>query len=163
MNQDEAFDALSALPPRHLSPQLAWEAAVDVGPREDLGESPLGHRFIVPILGGHFRGGPGLPEFHGTIEPGGADRQLLRRDGIRELDALYEMRIHDGTAITIRNRVLLDAEAPQGRYAVSRIEPVAPEGRWAWLNRRFFAGTVQATSPEPDFVIVRAFQIGLET
>ena len=65
-----------------------YTAWVDIGPRRALGAVAAGStRFLVDILGGHFEG-PGL---RGRVLPGGADRQLLRPDGVRELDALYEM------------------------------------------------------------------------
>ena len=34
--------------------KLAYEAVVEIGECQDLGASPLGERFLVPILGGHF-------------------------------------------------------------------------------------------------------------
>ncbi len=84
-----------------------------------------GHRFIVPILGGEFEG----PRLCGRVRPGGADRQLLRPDGVRELDALYELEADDGAVLTVRNRVLIDDAAPQGRYARSVLQVLAPA--WA--------------------------------
>ena len=70
---------------------LLWTAAVHSAPREALGNGPLGGRAIVPILGGVFWGGPGHAALHGTVRSGGADRQLVRADGIKELRAEYEM------------------------------------------------------------------------
>ena len=87
---------------------LAWEAVVDVGPRQDLGLSPAGERFIIPILGGVFAGDVDGRRLRGRVLSGGADRQLLRPDGIKELDALYEMQTDDGAVLTIHNRVLIE-------------------------------------------------------
>ena len=84
--------------------KFAYEAIVDIAERQDLGASPLGARFIVPILGGSFEG----ERLRGQVLPGGADRQWLRPDGVKELDALYEMKTDDGCVITVRNRVLID-------------------------------------------------------
>ena len=67
---------------------LAWEARVTTTPRQSMGRGPAGERYIIPITGGTFEGPRGL---RGTVLPGGADRQLWRPDGVRELDALYEM------------------------------------------------------------------------
>jgi hypothetical protein len=138
---------------------LAWEAVVTVGERQDLGDSPLGLRFVIPILGGAFRGGPSMPDFRGDIEPGGADRQLLRSDGIRELIAEYDMRADDGSVISIRNRVIVDADAAPERYAFSRIEASAPAGRWGWLNRRMFLGTLQSDQPNMGYVVIRSWLV----
>ena len=158
---DPAYrDILAGYPPQGLALQLAWEAVVLVAPREDLGPGPAGHRFIVPILGGRFTGGPALPGFEGTILPGGADRQTLRPDGIKELSTLYEMHTHDGAVIGIDNRVIVDADRSPERYAVSRIHVTAPRGgRWEVLNRRLFLGSLHSRSPNPGHVVVRAFLV----
>jgi hypothetical protein len=95
---------------------------------------------------------------HGTVVPGGADRQLLRADGVKELDALYELRVHDGTVLTVHNRVLID-ESIAPRYARSVLSVTAPAGPWAWLNRRVLVGTLQALRPEAAAVLVRVFEM----
>lgn len=122
---------------------LAWVATVDIAEREDFGPSPAGHRFIVPILGGQFEG----PRLRGRVRPGGADRQLLRADGVRELDALYELETDDGAVLTVRNRVLIDDAAPQGRYARSVLQVQAPVGPHDWVTRRVLVGTLLSLRP----------------
>ena len=57
---------------------------------------------MVPITGGTFEG----PNIRGTVLAGGADRQLLRGDGVRTLDALYELQTDDGAIFTVRNQLL---------------------------------------------------------
>ncbi|MCB1398265.1 MAG: DUF3237 domain-containing protein [Rhodobacter sp.] len=148
------FDTL-ALPALHS--RLLWEAIVDIAPREDLGTGPLGNRGIVPILGGVFRGGPGMEDFHGTVLAGGADRQLLRPDGAKELDALYEMRVQDGAVLTIHNQVVIDEPPGGGRYALSHIRVTAPQGRWDWLNKRIILGTLQPARPAREAVVIRGW------
>lgn len=130
-----------------------YDAFVDIAPRRDLGRSARGERFIVGILGGSFEGA-GL---RGRVLPGGADRQLLRPDGVKELDALYEMETHDGAVITVHNRVLIEDPAPDGRYARSVVQFAAPEGPYAWLNRRVFVGTLQALMPARDAVKISVY------
>lgn len=153
------MDMLDQVPPPVLSTRLLWEALVDISDREDLGMGPLGARAIVPISGGSFRGGPGFADFRGAVAAGGADRQLLRPDGVKELDALYEMRVDDGTVLTIRNRVIIDRTGPGPRYAMSRIHVIAPDGRWAWLNRRMILGTLQSARPARQAVIIRGWEV----
>ena len=68
--------------------EFVYEAIVDIADMVNMGTGPLGERRIVPITGGEFAG-PGLK---GTVLPGGADRQLVRQDGARLLDALYELK-----------------------------------------------------------------------
>lgn len=135
--------------------RLAWEAQVDIGERQSLGQGPLGERFIVPILGGRFEG----PRLRGTVLPGGADRQLLRADGVKELDALYELQTDDGAVITVRNRVLIDESATPGRYARSVLQLSAPAGPHDWLNRRVFVGTLHSLRPARAAVCIRVYEL----
>ncbi|MDB5730651.1 MAG: hypothetical protein JWQ03_546 [Variovorax sp.] len=58
---------------------------------------------MVPITGGTFKG-LGL---RGTMLAGGADRQLVRRNGSVDLNAIYELQMNDGVIISVINRVLL--------------------------------------------------------
>ena len=90
---------------------------------------------------------------------GGADRQTLRPDGIKELDALYEMRTHDGAVITVHNQVLIDESVQPERYARSCIRVTAPQGPHAWLNRRLFVGTLQPLRPERQAVLIRGYML----
>ncbi len=137
--------------------RLVWTAVVDIAPREALGAGPLGERFIVPITGGRFWGGPGHGGLRGHIRPGGADRQLLRADGVKELRAVYEMETDDGAVLGIDNRVLVDEAVQPERYALSRLIVTAPAGPHAWLNRRLLVGTLQSLRPARQAVCVRAW------
>ena len=136
--------------------QLIYTAEVDIAERQELGASALGQRFIVPILGGSFRGLHGL---QGVVLPGGADRQLLRPDGVKELDALYEMRTDDGVVITVRNRALIDDSRTPARYARSVLRLSAPEGAHGWLNRRVFVGSVDSMRPQRMAVLIRVYLV----
>lgn len=138
---------------------LAWEAVVQVSPRQDLGMSPAGERYIIPIVGGQFAGDIDGHVLRGRVLPGGADRQLLRPDGIKELDALYEMQHDDGTVLTIHNRVTIDVPADGSRYAFSHVKVTAPEGPHAWLNRRVFVGTLHGLLPEQQAVLIRVWML----
>lgn len=152
----DILDRVLPAPPQH---RLLWEALVDVSNVIEMGNGPLGERRMVPITGGIFRGGPGLEGFRGKVLPGGADRQLIRRDGAKELDALYEMQVDDGAILTIRNRVIIEDHGDGSRYAMSRIEVAAPEGPWDWLNRRLILGTLQSARPERAAVIIRGWEM----
>ena len=132
--------------------EFVYTAEVDIADRRSLGTSALGERLIVEILGGSFEG----PRLRGRVLPGGADRQLLRPDGVKELDALYELRCADGTTLTVHNRVLID-DAVQPRYAQSHVSVTAPEGPHAWLNRRRLVGTLQPLRPQADAVLIRVW------
>jgi Protein of unknown function (DUF3237) len=101
------------------------------------GQSPLGEQRIVPITGGTFLG----DKLRGTVLAGDAERQLIRADGVKELDALYEMRTHGGVVITVHNQVTIDFPNPDTgskRYAFSTVKLTAPQGPYDWLNKRVF-------------------------
>ncbi len=148
-------EILQKNPAQMPSASLLWTAIVEVGARQDLGIFPGGQRFMIPITGGRFYSDQ--PSLNGTVLPGGADRQLLRPDGVKELDALYEMEATDGSVLTIQNRVLVDDSRTPDRYAMSHIAVQAPDGPLAWLNRRFIVGTLQSLRPERDAVVIRAW------
>ena len=99
-----------------------------------------------------------VPELeHGKVLPGGADRQILRSDGVKELDALYEMEADNGDIITIRNQVLVDQNGLDERYAMSAIKVMAASTEFNWLNRRLIIGTLQSARPKLNAVIVRGW------
>jgi Protein of unknown function (DUF3237) len=142
---------IALVPPRA---EFLYEAIADIGPTIPLGASPLGERRIVNILGGRFAG-PGLK---GVVLAGGADRQLVRADGVTELDALYEMQTDDGAVLTVNNRVLVDSNAPSApRYSKMSIQ--APDGPYAWLNRLVIIGSLASLRPQREGVLIRAFKL----
>lgn len=137
--------------------EFVYEAIVDIAPSMQLGQSPFGERRMVPITGGTFEG-PGL---RGKVLPGGADRQLVRRDGSTALDAVYELQTEDGAVISIRNRVLTRPYkgGQPGRYAFSTIDIVAPDGPYGWLNDYVYVGTLNSLRPARNAVVIRVFRI----
>lgn len=149
----------AALPVPQVRSTLVWTAAVDVAAREGLGLGSHGERFIVPITGGRFWGAPGYEALRGRVRAGGADRQLVRRDGVKELAAQYELETDDGAVITVLNRVTIDETVQPQRYAASQIRFTAPEGPHAWLNRRVFVGTLQSLRPQREAVLVRGYLV----
>lgn len=134
---------------------LVYEARVAVGERRVLGASAMGERFIVDILGGEFEG----PHMRGRVVPGGADRQLLRPDGVRQLHAVYEMQTDDGAVLTIDNRVVVDESVQPERYARSTVAITAPAGPHAWLNRRVFVGSLHSLKPARAGVAIRVYLV----
>ena len=133
--------------------EFVYEAIVDIADVQNLGQSLQGQRFIVNILGGEFSG----PRMKGRVLPGGADRQLLRPDGVKELDALYEMQTDDGAVITVHNQVVVDLPTPEQRYARSVVKFRAPAGPYEWLNRRVFVGTLESLKPAKNAVKITVF------
>ncbi len=134
--------------------ELVYEAVFDLEPTMMLGQGPLGERRIVPISGGVFAG----PRLKGKVVPGGADRQLMRKDGAHVLNALYELQTDDGAVITVNNRVLIDKRQDGTPYAFSNIDITAPEGPHDWLNHLVFVGTLHSMAPQPK-VLIRVYSL----
>ena len=129
--------------------ELALRLAVQLGPEEDLGPSADGHRINYPIIGGHFSG----PGISGIVVPGGADMSVRRPDGVTLISALYRIKTDDGVTIIVDNqgiwRPFHPDELPSGGAskpvdAYLRTTPrfIAPVGKYDWLNRSIFIGTV---------------------
>ena len=134
--------------------ELVYEAVAELAPTLDLGAGPLGERRMVPITGGTFEG----PRLRGKVLAGGADRQLLRKDGARMLDALYEMQTDDGAIITVHNQVLTRPDGPGRDYRFSHVTLTAPEGKYAWLNQSVHVGTLHSLRPRPA-VLIRVYRL----
>lgn len=136
--------------------EFVYEAIFDLDPTQELGQGPLGGRRIVPIKGGIFQG----PRLKGKVLPtGGADRQLVRKDGVRMLDALYELQTDDGAVLTVHNKVTIAPRPDGSNYAFSKIDITAPEGPYDWINRLVFVGTLHSLRPEPK-VLIRVYSLG---
>ena len=136
--------------------EFIWEAVVEIAPTMMLGAGPQGERRMVPITGGRFEG----PRIKGRILPGGADRQLVRPDGVRRLEALYELETDDGAVITVLNQVVAAPRDGEADYRFSTLQVTAPEGRYGWLNRLAFVGTLNSLRPARDAVVIRVFALG---
>ena len=80
-----------------LEPLL--RAEITLAPPQELGNTPLGRRRVIPITGGSFRG----EKIAGRVLPGGADWQLIRADGVAELDARYTLETSDGALVYVHN------------------------------------------------------------
>ena len=130
-----------------------------------IGAGAAGERRIVPILGGRVTG----PRLEGEILPGGADFQLIRPDGVAEIEARYTIRLPDGALVYVVNRGLRHA-APEDMARLLRGEPVPPERVYfrtapafetaspahAWLQRSLFVGFGER---RPASVLVRVFAV----
>jgi Protein of unknown function (DUF3237) len=80
--------------------EFAFTATITLGIIQELGNTPHGRRRIIPITGGTFEG----PAIKGTVEPGGADWQIIRGDNVAELEALYTLKTDDAVFIYIKNK-----------------------------------------------------------
>ncbi len=121
--------------------EFAFEEIVTLGQALAPGKTPYGSRNMIPITGGTFEG----PGIKGTIVPGGWDWQLVRADGCVDIKADYMLKTDDGVIINVINTGVLcmprSGETPSPARTHPRFE--APEGKYAWLGRTAFIGTLE--------------------
>ena len=121
-----------------------FKVEITLAPPQELGDTPQGRRRIINITGGSFRG----ERLSGRVLPGGADWQVIRSDGVADLDARYTLETQDGALIYVRNRGLRHgpAEVLSKLAAGEKVDPslyymrTTPsfetgDARYAWLNR----------------------------
>jgi len=115
-----------------------------LAPPQELGDTPQGRRRIIGITGGRFSG----ERLSGRVLPGGADWQVIRADGVADLDARYTLETSDGALVFVRNRGYRHGPA-EVLKRLSSGEEVDPslyymrttprfetgDARYAWLNR----------------------------
>ena len=109
-----------------------------------LGHTPYGERRVIGILGGTVRGS----RLVGRILPGGADWQIIRRDGAADIKARYSIETDAGALIMVNSEGLRHGPPdvieklargenvdPSQYYfrTVMRFETAAPAVDW--LNR----------------------------
>jgi len=148
-----------------ISFEFLLRVAADVGELVTMGGGPLGERRVVAITGGTFEG----PRLQGTIVPGGADWQIVRADGVLDIDARYALRTEAGVLIRVLSQgyrhgppEILAAlgrgeEVPARKYffrTVMRFETGAPDLQW--LNRTIAVATAQRKARQ---VLLEAYQL----
>ena len=124
--------------------QPLFRAEITLAAPQELGETPQGRRRIIGITGGRFAG----ERLSGRVLAGGADWQVIRPDGVADLDARYTLETSDGALIYVRNRGYRHG-SPETMRRLAAGEAVDPslyymrttprfetgDARYAWLNR----------------------------
>lgn len=144
------------------APQLEFvvELKVKCEGAYQVGETPHGNRFIIPIVGGTFEG----PQMKGTILPGGADYQLQdNAHGRTELEAIYSIRTDDGVNIHVRNRGLIctgqDSEGRPQFYFRTAPQFEAPmDSKYAWLNNAIYV-CQPSMGGEQGFICLKVWKV----
>ena len=138
---------------------------VEVDDIVSMGEGPLGERRLVPIIGGSFEG----PRLRGRVLGGGADWQIVRGDGVVDLDARYALEDSDGNRIKVISQGYRHGP-PEVLMALARGEEVDPHRyvfrtamrfetgarNLAWLNTTLAMTTAQRHARRVD---LRAWRI----
>jgi Protein of unknown function (DUF3237) len=149
------------------SPQLEFvcELKVLITAPMVVGETARGVRRVIPIAGGSFEG----PKMKGEIINGGADWQIVRKDGVAELEAHYTIKTDDGIYIYVKN-VGLRVASPEVATKIGRGEQVgpneyyfravpkfeAPAGKYEWLNNAIF---ICKGIRNPDSVTIQVWKV----
>ena len=148
-----------------LHTKYVFSLAIKVGAPIVVGDLGHGIRRIIPILGGEVRG----EGMKGTIFPFGADFQVIRPNGLTELEAKYAFEMDDGAIVYIENlgirfgpKELLDRIAkgeivdPASIYfrSVPKFETGAEKYRW--LMQNLFVGV---GARYPDRVEIDVHQV----
>lgn len=126
---------------------------------------PYGTRRFIPVTGGRFEG----ERLSGTVLPGGADCQLIRPDGVAELDVRVMLRAEDGHEFLMRAFGLRhgppevmariargEVVAPDAYYFRESVFFEAPEGPLVWLNRLMGVGV---GIRNPDSVVLEVHEL----
>ena len=130
--------------------QPLFKAEITLAPPQELGDTPQGRRRIIGITGGRFSG----ERLAGRVLPGGADWQVIRADGVADLDARYTLETGDGALIYVRNRgyrhgpadvlkklSLGEAVDPSLYYMRTTPSFETGDARYSWLNRMVCVAT----------------------
>src|SRR5690606_19245628 len=161
-------DAMTTAAAHAAPPPLEYVATlhVQVGPPQEVGDTPQGRRRVIPILGGRVEG----PLLNGAILPGGADFQSIRSATYTDIHARYVIETPTGQRVYVENTGIRTGSAddiarlargepvdPARIYFRSypRFETAAPE--LAWLHDCLFIGT---GARYPDRVELRFYRIG---
>lgn len=145
--------------------QLLYTSRIDIAAPLDVGKAPYGQRRVISIVGGAFSG----PRMSGRVLPGGADWQIVRSDGIVEVDARYTLETDDGAFIYITNwglrhgppgviaRLGAGERVDPGEYYF-RTTPTFETGApgYAWLNGII---AVAVGERRADAVIITAYEV----
>jgi hypothetical protein len=116
-----------------MNSRLLMMLLVEVSTPQNIGAVPRGTRRTAPLSGGRFEG----PRLRGTVLPGGsADWQLLRADGVLELDLRATLQTDDGALIWMRSFGFRHGP-PEVIAAIGRGEPVDPARYYFRITPRF--------------------------
>jgi hypothetical protein len=117
--------------------EFLMSISAEVGELVSMGPAPLGERRVVYITGGTFAG----PRLRGEVL-GGADWQILRRDGAIDLDARYALRDARGGLVQVVSQGLRHGP-PDVLARLARGEEVDPASYFFRTLMRFETGAAE--------------------
>lgn len=146
--------------------EFVCELKVKLNPALVVGETGHGVRRIIPIIGGTVEG----PKIKGEILNGGADWQVVRKDGVAELEAHYQFRTDDGVLVYVKN-IGIRAATPEVAARIAKGEQVSPSeyyfravpkfeapfgSKYEWLNNAIF---ICKALRNPDNVSIQVWKV----
>jgi hypothetical protein len=161
-----SFDCFAQNIPDAPGLEFVCELKVKLKPAIVVGETPHGTRRIIPIIGGSFEG----PKMKGEILDGGADWQIVRKDGVSELEAHYQIKTDDNVVIYIKN-VGLRVATPEIAAKIAKGEIVSPNdyyfravpkfdapigSKYEWMNNAIF---ICKGVRNPDGVVILVWKV----
>jgi hypothetical protein len=142
-----------------------YTSIIDVETPLEVGQTACGERRIINIIGGMLEG----PRLSGRILPGGADWQVIRNDGVTELEAKYTLETEDSALIYVTNwglrhgppetmkKLAAGHEVDPGEYyfrTIPRFETGSPN--YHWLNRLVAVASGERRASE---VIITVYEV----
>ena len=149
-----------------LQTEYAFTARVAVAAPLVVGNGPEGLRRFVAIEGGTVSG----PLLNGKVLAGSGDWQVVRADGVLNVEARYTLETSEGVRIACTNRGIRHAP-PDIMGKLMRGEPVAVDSYYfrttaqfeapigspyEWMNHAMFAGKAER---EPSAAIIHFFRV----
>lgn len=115
---------------------LLYTSIIEVESPLSVGKTACDERRIINIRGGTFEGS-GLS---GKVLPGGADWQVIKNDGVTELEAKYTLETEDGALIYVTNWGLRHGP-PETMQKIDTGHEVDPADYYFSTNPRFETGS----------------------
>ena len=155
----------AAVEPKDPRLEFVFEVVAALEKPIIFGQTGIGERRIIGITGGTVKG----PALNGIVLPGGADWQIVRDDGVSEINARYSIKADDGALIYIDAPGIREASPavikrinageivdPSEYYfrTTPRLETASE--KYAWMGRRLF---VCKGMRHPNGVEIRYYMI----
>jgi hypothetical protein len=115
-----------------LSSEPIFRIRAEVADIRHFGATPYGERRVIDIVGGRVEG----PKLNGRILPGGADWQIVRSDGVVDLQARYAIESDGGARVLVVSDGLRYGP-PEVMAALARGEAVDPARYYFRTAMRF--------------------------
>ena len=131
--------------------EFLMNLAVDVGEIVSMGSAPLGERRVVSILGGTFEGSG----MRGEVLSGGADWQIVRADGVLDIDASYVLKEQGGGLVRVISQGYRYGP-PEVMAAMARGEDLDPSSYFFRAILRFETGASYLASLNRTIAVATA-------